>query len=302
MKVLYITLALVATILIVLSLKQNGESTIFYGIAETREIVINSDHAVEIKKIHVQQGQTINQGDTLIELNRPELTIKIKELTNQVSQAKSQQSAKANRIKAQIKELEAQYELNKKLTSQLKSIPNQKTAKKDDAHNPIKIKIDNLKRELSITKSSTQVKEEIILLQQEIYKLTKSAQISGVIGSVNFKEGEKVSPFAPIITLHTKSPSSIKGYIHENVYNKVSVDQKVMVASLSDKRNKVEGVVIGVGSRIVEYPLRLRKRPDIQIWGREIIIKIPNENSFLLGEKVLITAIVNQGITQSLTE
>ena len=57
---------------------------------------------------------------------------------------------------------------------------------------------------------------------------------------------------------------------------------------MSDNNN-VEGDVVGVGSRIVEYPVRLRKRQDIQIWGREVLIKIPENNAFLLGEKVRIS-------------
>ncbi len=183
--------------------------------------------------------------------------------------------------------------MNKNLTSQLKSIQKDINGKKDDLNNPILIKITNLKRELKLNWSPSQIKDEIHLLQEELKKLTIFAQINGMIGSVNFKEGEKVSPFTPIVTLHTKSPSSIKGYIHENVYNKILVGQKVSATSVSDKKNTIIGEVIGVGSRIVEYPERLRKRPDFQIWGREIIIKIPHENNFLLGEKVLINSVEN---------
>ena len=57
---------------------------------------------------------------------------------------------------------------------------------------------------------------------------------------------------------------------------------------MSDKKNSVSGKIIGVGSRIVEYPIRLRSRTEVQIFGREVLIKIPTKNQFLLGEKVLI--------------
>jgi len=45
---------------------------------------------------------------------------------------------------------------------------------------------------------------------------------------------------------------------------------------------------VGVGSRIIEYPLRLKKRPEMQLWGREVEIHLPDGNPFLLGEKVMI--------------
>lgn len=290
MKKLYIVWGVVLIILVIISFRYKGESTGFYGIADAREAVINSGNPVEIKKIHVVQGQSIKIGDTLVELSRPELDMKINEITHQLRQMKKQKFAKVNGIKAQIKELQAQYERNKKLTAELKSVKKKNSSTdQEDNQNPLLIKIENLKRELQFAASPAQIKDELNLLMEEKKKLTIYTQINGIIGSVNAKEGEKVSPFTPIITLHTKSPSYVKGYIHEDVYNKVTIGQKVTITSLSDVKNSIEGEVVGVGSRIVEYPVRLRKRPDFQIWGREIIIKIPSKNNFLLGEKVRIS-------------
>ena len=290
MKKLYFVWIVVCIVLVTISLQYKGESTGFYGIADAREVVVNAGNPVEIKKIHVVQGQSIKEGDTLIELRRPELDMKINEIILQTSQIKTQKYAKVNSIKSQIQELQAQYERNKKLTAELKSFKKENSAAdQNDSRNPLLIKIENLKKELRLAMSPAQIKEELNLLLSEKEKLTIYAQINGIIGSVNAKEGEKVSPFTPIITLHTKSPSYVKGYIHEDVYNKVNVGQKVTIASFSDPNNTIEGEVVGVGSRIVEYPVRLRKRPDFQIWGREIIIKIPSENNLLLGEKVRIS-------------
>lgn len=290
MKKLYIVWGVVLIILVIISFRYKGESTGFYGIADAREAVINSGNPVEIKKIHVVQGQSIKIGDTLVELSRPELDMKINEITHQLRQMKKQKFAKVNGIKAQIKELQAQYERNKKLTAELKSVKKKNSSTdQGDNQNPILIKIENLKRELQFAASPAQIKDELNLLMEEKKKLTIYAQINGIIGSVNAKEGEKVPPFTSIITLHTKSPSYVKGYIHEDVYNKITIGQKVTIASLSDAKNTIEGEVVGVGSRIVEYPVRLRKRPDFQVWGREIIIKIPSENNFLLGEKARIS-------------
>jgi hypothetical protein len=51
----------------------------------------------------------------------------------------------------------------------------------------------------------------------------------------------------------------------------------------------VQGEVVGIGTRIVEYPVRLRKVPEVQMWGREVNIRIPPNSGFLLGEKVVIS-------------
>jgi multidrug resistance efflux pump len=306
----------------------------FYGVADAQEIVINDEQAVEIKKIRVVPGQEVKSGDTLIEITRPDLDLKIAEIGRQLSELQTQKSAHVNlsqseilrfktqqearivELKAQIRELEAQYDINRELVSELRSINKGETSTSEggDSANPIVIKIQQLKRELALAQDTAQInmrrlkgelsyagdplaervkglKKELEMLMEEKEKLYKIAHINGLIGAVNFKEGEKVSPFTPIVTLHTESPSYILGYIHENTYSRVYVGQKVSVHSIGDKAHSVAGEVVGVGSRIVEYPTRLRKSPDIQLWGREVTIKIPDTNTFLLGEKVMISLI-----------
>jgi hypothetical protein len=78
------------------------------------------------------------------------------------------------------------------------------------------------------------------------------------------------------------------GYIHENVYHRVMEGEKVVVSSITGRRSSVTGRVTGVGARIVAFPERLQKRPELPLWGREVQIQIPEKNTFLLGEKVLI--------------
>lgn len=233
---------------------------------------------------------------------------------SEILQLKAQQEERTSEIRAELKELEAQYEMNKRLVSELHSLDRDKAnaGNAGDAGNPILIKIESLRKLLELSQDPSRVyenrlanalssdgdplAEQVIRLEDELRilngdrtRLAITAQIGGLIGSVNFKAGEKVSPFAPILTLHAASPSFVRGYIHEDVYSQVAVKQKVRVQSNQDRRHKVEGEVIGVGARIVEYPERLRRRAEILIWGREIIIRLPAENRFLLGEKVLIS-------------
>ncbi len=118
------------------------------------------------------------------------------------------------------------------------------------------------------------------------------APSDGMIGSVFFKVNEEVPPFAPILSIHPKTPSYIKGYIHEDVINNIAVNQKVKITPLAPKDLSVAqiGVVKSIGARIVEYPERLKKHRGIPVWGREILISIPKTGGLLLGERVLIAA------------
>lgn len=331
MRRIYVLCAVLAVALASLTLYYRAEPDTFYGIADTKEITISSGSAVEIRRIAVVQGQLVSQGDTLIELHNPDLEMRLSQISHELSelrsrkaahatlskseilQLKAQQEERTGEIRAELKELEAQYEMNKRLVSELHSLDRDKAeAGSGDAANPLVIKIESLRKQLELSQDPARVyenrlanalsssgdplAEQVIRLEDELRILNTeragqviTAQIGGLIGSVNFKAGEKVSPFAPILTLHAAAPSFVRGYIHEDVYSQVAVKQKVRVQSNQDRRHKVEGEVVGVGARIVEYPERLRRRPDILIWGREIIIRLPPENRFLLGEKVLIS-------------
>ena len=326
---LYIVWAIVFGIVALITVAYQRESTNFYGIAETHEIIVNSKVTVEIMEMNVLEGQLVEEGNLLVELGSPELTFKINEISHQLDQLKAEKGISKSEIKSGIRELQAQrasivsdinyqirdlenkYKINKNLSSGLISL---KKSTKDSGNNPIQLQISALKEELKLSVNPINIKisllrrelnesdspikirvqkleEELKLLRQESGKLNIYAQISGIIGSVNFKAGEKVAPFTPILTIHARTPSFTKGYIHENVYNKMVINDKVNVISVADNRNQVEGTIAAVGARIVEYPIRLRKHPDISIWGRELLIKIPENNKFILGEKVLISSL-----------
>lgn len=332
MKRLYVLCVVLAGLLAGLTAYYRSEPDTFYGIADTKEIAISSESAVEIRRIAVAQGQMVSQGDTLLVLHNPELELRLSQISHELNelrarksahatlskseilQLKAQQQERVSEIQAEIKELEAQYDLNKQLVSELRSLDRDKPAAAGtgEAKNPVQIKLESLRQLLRLVQDPSRVYEgrlanalssegdplteqvnqredELRMLNEDRKRLTIVAQIGGVIGSVDFKVGEKVSSFTPILTLHAASPSFVRGYIHEDVYSQVGLKQKVRVQSSQNRRHNVEGEVVGVGTRIVEYPERLRKRAEILIWGREIIIRLPEDNSFLLGEKVLIS-------------
>ena len=333
MRLLYFVWFGCLVALVVVSRDNGTDVDTFFGIAETREIVVNAEGAVEVKEIHVVPGQLVSTGQLLVVLDRPELPLRINEISSQIDELKAQQYVKAADVQARIYELEAQKkanaaelqyritQLNNKqqinigLTAGLRSIEQDQDEKaKNVIKSPLQVQAEGLKKELELGNHLIQLKinalketldsskatisiqlkgleEELNLLHAEKKDLLKHSPITGVVGSVNFKQGEKVSPFDPILTVHTRSPAYVKGYIHEKVYSRISVKDKVRVVSVANTSAATVGEVVGVGARIVEYPLRLRKRPDIQMWGREVQILIPPENQFLLGEKLFITPV-----------
>lgn len=233
-------------------------SLTFVGSTSARAVNVSLEHPATIKKINVISGQNVQKGQLLLELDSPELNLKI------------------NTVSHELDQLKAEYEINKQLKGQLLSIKSKKN--EGTQEDPEQINIAKLEKELK-------------LLYEEKNKLYIFSTFDGVVGDIYYQSGETISPFTPVLQMHEHVPTSIRGYIHENNYHQVRIGQSVEVRSYSNEAKIYKAAVASVGSKIVEIPARFKKNPEIALYGREVIIKLPIENNFLLGEKVLITAI-----------
>ncbi|MCI6872975.1 MULTISPECIES: hypothetical protein [Hallerella] len=302
----------------------HGQKIVFSGIAEAAETTVSMPEAVEVVKIHVIPGQEVQAGDTLVELSRPDLAVRMNELTREldalegrtnlnsadidqkVASIQSDLNIKRNTILLEIDKLSQQYEQNKAISSKLKSIS---TSIKTDSSNGILLSIRNLKQELKIAESNAAsqirllrgskglakssnkteaeaLRREMDILKQQQQELTIIAKEGWVVATVEARDGEKISSYNPIITLTHKAVTLVRGYINEKVYTRIQVGDAIEVISGSGER--MDGEVLGMSSRIVPYPIRLLKMVDMPLYGREVMIRVPDKNGLLLGEKVTI--------------
>ncbi len=302
----------------------HGQNVVFSGIAEAAETTISMPEAVEVARIHVIPGEEVRPGDTLVELRRPDLALRMNELTRQldalegrgnlnsadidqkVAEIQSSLNVRRNTILLEIEKLSTQYEQNRAISAKLKSIAGEVKA---DSNSGILLSIRNLKKELKVAEANaaSQIKllrgskgiakmsskteaealrREMALLEKEQEDLTIIAKETWIVGTVDVRDGEKISSFSPILTLTHKAVSLVRGYINEKIYTKIQVGDEIEVLGGSGER--MNGTVIGMSSRIVPFPLRLLKMADMPLYGREVMIRIPEENGLLLGEKVSI--------------
>ena len=110
-------------------------------------------------------------------------------------------------------------------------------------------------------------------------------------GNILCKKGEHISAFNTLINFYERNPTIVKGYVHESLILEVQVGDSLRITSSLHPSQQVKGEVIGLGSRIVEIPARLRKIPDIKTYGREVLIRIPSDNPFLQKEKVMLNSL-----------
>ena len=237
------------------------------------------------------------------------------EIKSKILQNKAQERAVISELDSQISTLENQLRINRELSGGLKSV---RIKRDDSAKNPIEIQIEALKsakeerrtefaetnrmyvRMLSEgdapeTIETQKLTEELRSLEQKNADMALYAPFEGIVGSVFTKNGngervflkggEKVEAYSPVMSIINKEPSLVKGYIPESHFSAIKIGETVTITS-ANNRNPVTGVVTGLGGRIIPLPIRLLKNHNIPLWGREIVVKIPENNGFILGEKV----------------
>jgi multidrug efflux pump subunit AcrA (membrane-fusion protein) len=62
----------------------------FLGIADSKELQINFEYPVEVKRVHVIPGQIVRKGDLLLELDQSELNTKIRDVDFRINRLQSE--------------------------------------------------------------------------------------------------------------------------------------------------------------------------------------------------------------------
>ena len=327
----YISIVLIGVFLWFVYSNQTTTEVSFFGFAETRETEINYNHSVLVNRILVVPGQKVQQGDVLLNISRiksketlQEQEYLIKELNSKISKWNSDKDSdlkileneynveidKLNLEKANLqKELDYQRDLINTIDSNVS---------KEDDNLLLKRKIDEIVKhkqwlseqfntkkkaiETEKLKGTQPLYDEIQKLRAEkdfedahrVQNIEVKAPTDGLIGNIQCKAAEHITAYKTLLSFYEPNPSYIKAYVHENLILSVNLNDKFKVQSIKDPTYFVEGTVSGLGSRIVEIPERLRKHPDLKTYGREVTIKIEQQNSFLQKEKVALDLLKDQ--------
>jgi len=314
--------ALVATVAVTWIF--HGDRADFRGIAEDAKQMVSCEAAVEIVSIRVQTGQVVKVGDTLVLARDPQLSLRIAEILHaiedasgdaninkadsrrRIAQIEADYRSRRAEYEGEIRTLEEQRARNLGLVSgfrELGVVPSDSTGaalhdrimalrqqmkvEEDGARSQIAL-LEGTKGDMTRMAGSRNeaLGAELALLREAQSRLTILSKAEGVVDSVNFRPGENVSPFKPILTISGHRPVLVRGYIPEKLRADLQVGDSMTVLAVGMRAAEVRGVVTGLGSRMVELPARLWKLPNFPIWGREVIVRLPSENPLLLGELV----------------
>jgi multidrug resistance efflux pump len=318
----FVVLSLIA--IVIFNQKYGKETFVFFGLAENKEMEIRLEHPIRVEQVHVSPGQKVKAGELLLTTTRSgmaltqsdlthdiarlesELKLWESQLTGSINELRAQRMARESEIKSQIEQLESGLSINQTLLDGLESIH---VPKDKNSNSPAKLKIEGLKNDLllavkpldaQISKLNQELhapenpiriqvnrlKSELGFVHQDEAELNLYAQSDGVVGNLFCKAGEQIAAFNTLLIFYEENPTEVKAYVLESLLLQVSVGDSLFVHSTSRYEAPCMGEVIGLGTRIVEIPERLRKNPAFITYGREVQIKIPSNNAFLQKEKV----------------
>ena len=314
---------LISVLLIVYTIVISELNRRVIGITEVEETTISFPYPVEVTNVDVVTDQQIIKGELLLELRSEDLEqeavklkLEISKIEQQILDIRRLYQSKLERLKR-----EKRLELNK-LESELVDLQieiendqasagslNYKMA--DSLRNPKSIMYQNMEKEIQLTSYyfDQLISVEQLQLQSELTDLGRELEIAnerqdynsqkrkqlrvlalydGYIKKIRVDKYTLLEAFTPLVTYSKLTPAFVRAYTDENTRLEVSLGSTVSVASATRKWITTKGVILSGSKRITELPERLKIQPYSQEWGQEFLIKLPEDNEFLVGEKVLI--------------
>ena len=322
----------IVIVLFLFSFFFRDQTTAIVAQVEPMKKAISYHKAIRIEEIYVIPGQMVKPGDILVKVTRPDLILDVEKKNNDIERlsinrtlmeskyaGKRQQlvmdkDSKLRRINSEIDQLNIIVSNNQQLSSQFGSLTGYADTIQQYGTSYYQIELVGLKEEIDFVKKQyelelnaskkifdeefkayeilkRQLDKELEVLIIEENQLIKTAEIHGTVGSVSAQQGELLSPYTTILSIYESNPTAIKAVMNEGFEYEIEVGQMVKVES-TNRNYKIDGKIIEIGARIIEYPDRLKANQNIQMWGQELFIKIPEDNKFLNGERVAV--IINE--------
>lgn len=297
----------------------------FYGFAESRATEINYNYPVVVDRILVTPGQSVEEGQVLMHLSRRKSKETMEDQSFRIAQLQAEERLWKQKQMNAIEELSINHqtklaEIDRKIIHLQKEISYRKSLVENlqsidpvvTSYKPLEDELASYQQEKEELKELYSAKrkgmEEELMLgsnpfgeqikrlkaeqtfdeSQKNIPIVVRAPTDGLVGNISCKEEEHIPSYSTLLTFYEPHSGIIEGYVHEDLTLEVKIGQDYIISSLKDENVSYPGKVIGLGSRIVEIPSRLRKIETIKAYGREVLLEISKENSFLQKEKVSI--------------
>ena len=324
LNIFYGSVLLIGAVIWTLNDRLGSRVESFYGFAENKETEINFNYDVAVGEIYVQPGQRVAAGEKLLDMYRIRAKETLRDEPFRIAELRAKERIWESEQQNELLEVEdrrrrAVAEIDTKIAAAERDLQFQQnlldavgTTSDSVTYRPLTERLAELRAErsrfdqtydlqrkgieeaLRLGKNPYRLERERLVAEQQFAEANERIELSltaphdGVVGNIYCKEGEHIRQFTTLISFYEPNPTLVEGYVQEDMILRVGMGEPFRVRSTKDPELIVEGRVTGLGSRIVEIPERLRKIADLKTYGREILVSIPAENTFLQKEKVIL--------------
>lgn len=287
------TIALVAGIVTMLTAcNDNKVSFDASGSFEAEETIISSEATGTIKRLEIEEGQTLEAGQNIGYIDSLQLYLKKRQLEAQVIAI----LGKKPNISVQLSALQEQLKTAEKEKTRVANLV------KGDAATPkqlddINAQIEVLKRQIEAQQSTLSISSEglgkdVVPLQVQIEQLNDQLAKCNIINPTNgtvlakyAETNEMTATGKPIYKIADLSNIILRAYITGNQLPQVKLNQKVKVLTDDGKGgfNETEGTIIWINSKSEFTPKTIQTKDERANMVYAIKVKVKNDGAYKVG-------------------
>lgn len=319
---LLVPMAVAACLYIVHRIQGQSEHT-FFGTAETEPAILHVAENVLVREVFAAAGEQVRQGDTLALMYRADLEqealanqsefaqveaghlARLELIARERETVMAQAGGEISALRAEIRQVEIQDSIERGVKAAM--FPGLKTdrtvteariaALRDEISNAEKImqqRLRELDAQAEASGKMTGARRTESMRRQELEvaerrKLALIAPVDGYVDQVHIAPGMPVQAFREMLRIYPLRPAKVIGFIHETATVPFHIGDSVTLVSGVRSDQQIKGQIVAASPKLVELPLRLRKFVEVRAWGREVIIHLPQDNPYYIGERITIS-------------
>jgi membrane fusion protein (multidrug efflux system) len=232
---------------------------------DSDKVSVSSKISGRIAHLYVDEGDTVKNGQLLIELDSTELVAQRNQMVSNYKQmvtSKDQSSAKYEFDKENIKVQEINYEKTQEDLARAKKqfegsvIPKEQYDHIRKANESAKAQLDASRAQLNVSKAQINSSEASIASAESQIKTVMAqlqntriyAPMDGVVAKRWLLSGDVASPGQAVVTVTNEKKLWVSVYIEETNMNKIHEGQKVLFTVDAFPKAKFSGKIYWIGS------------------------------------------------------
>lgn len=238
------------------------------GTIEVTEIELGSKIAGRVEKVVVEEGEEVNSGKVLVELDH-------RELDAQLAQAR----ASVNVARTRMDQTRSEWENVGTNLNRIRELYRAGSATKkelDDLETKYKLASDQYKL---VSHQYEQSKAALELIRAQLENAVINSPIKGVVLEQNTNPGEVVFPGIALLTLADLSSVWLKIYVKETLLGRVKLGQKAKVKVDSYPEKTFWGKVVHISDKAEFTPkdIQTKEQRVKLVFGVKISLENPDQ-------------------------